>query len=399
MSYDIRPLDITKVKCDAVVNSLGVRESVKVYGSICKSILKAAKSPELKKEIDSHELDANPGKIFVTKGYNLPAKNIIHIVTPYFSKDEQMIALEFVYKLAFMTAYKKGWKHIAIPIIGTGANGYPHAYVLRMLTSLVKAFSEAYPSMKVTVCVPVVSPEEFEQEFDEKALDKSIREYFKKNSKLNIRDFAYDKWSFERLDYQDINYLLDYSDQEILEIEHLDENRRYCSRTAGECLSASASKTFLNEEEVLLESGKRPVKFDMNSIGLFSVTNYIEKYIDTRFPTEDERKIIRRHVAVMVGGEDNKTSLKAKHNSENRRTTITLSVLMRYILALHMTRQEADDLLLFCGKVFSPVGKADRVYQNLIKLKEYDIDEVNGLCLKEKVELVFSYGEAKTSAY
>ena len=28
-------------------------------------------------------------------------------------------------------------------------------------------------------------------------------------------------------------------------------------------------------------------------------------------------------------------------------------------------------------------------------LKEYDIHEVNGLCLKEKVDLIFSYNEAK----
>ena len=397
MSFEIRPLDITQVKCDAIVNSLGVRESIKVFGSICRNIVKAAHSSELQAEINSHEKDANPGKIFITKGYQLPAKNIIHIVTPYFSKDEQMFALEFVYKLALMTAYKKGWKHVAIPIIGTGANGYPHAYVLRMLTSLVEAFSDAYPSMKVTVCIPVISAEEYEQKFDEKELDKSIREYFKNNSKLHIRDFEYDEYSFERLDYQDIDFLLDYSDSEIKEVQYLDENRRYMRGDFVVNGIATKQKPFIDEKEVLLESGKRPVKFDMNSIGLFSVTSYIDTYIDTRFLTEAERKIVKRHVALMVGGEDNKTSLKSKHNSEDRRTTITLSVLMRYVLALHMTKQEADDLLLFCGKVFSPVGKADRVYQNLIKLKEYDIDEVNGLCLKEKVELIFSYGEAKVN--
>lgn len=395
MSFEIRPLDITQVKCDVIVNSLGVRESVKVYGAICKSIVKAAKSSELESEINSHAVDANPGKLYITKGYNLPAKNIIHIVTPYFSKDEQMLALEFVYKLALMTAYKKGWKHIAIPIIGTGANGYPHAYVLKMLTALVEAFSNTYPTMKVTVCMPVISPEDYEQKFDAKELDKSIKEYFKNNSKLHIRDFEYDEHSFARLDYQDIDSLLDYSDTEIIEIQYLDENRRYMCADYMVSGTSTKQKPFLDEKEVLLESGKRPVKFDMSSIGLFSVTSYIDTYINTRFPTDAERKIVRRHVATVVGGEDNKTSLKAKHNSEDRRTTITLPVLMRYVLALHMTKQEADDLLLFCGKVFSPVGKADRVYQNIIKLKEYDIHEVNGLCLKAKVDAIFSYGEAK----
>lgn len=395
MSFEIRPLDITQVKCDVIVNSLGVRESVKVYGAICKSIVKAAKSSELESEINSHTVDANPGKLYITKGYNLPTKNIIHIVTPYFSKDEQMLALEFVYKLALMTAYKKGWRHIAIPIIGTGANGYPHAYVLKMLTALVEAFSNTYPTMKVTVCMPVISSEDYEEKFDAKELDKSIKEYFKNNSELHIRDFEYDEHSFARLDYQDIDFLLDYSDKEIIEVQYLDENRRYMRADYMVSGAPFKQKPFLDEKEVLLESGKRPVKFDMSSIGLFSVTSYIDTYINTRFPTDAERKIVRRHVATVVGGEENKTSLKAKHNSEDRRTTITLPVLMRYVLALHMTKQEADDLLLFCGKVFSPVGKADRVYQNIIKLKEYDIHEVNGLCLKEKVDIIFSYDEAK----
>ena len=393
MNYEIRPLDITKIKCDAIVNSLGVRESVKVYGSICSSIINAAHSSELKAEIDSHTKDANPGKIYITKGYQLPAKNIIHVVTPYFSKDPQLFGLEYVYTLALITAHKNGWRHIALPIIGTGANGYPHAYVLRMLTALVQAFSDTYPAMRVTICMPVINPKDYEKKFDEKDLDKSIKDYFKNNSKLQIREFKYNKNTFTRFDYQDMNFILEYSDKEIKEIEYLDINRQYWYPNNN---SASTKlKPFLDEKEVLLESGKRPVKFDMNSIGLFSVTSYIDKYIETRFLTETERKMIRRHVATVVGGEENKTSLKAKHNSEERRTTITLPVLMRYVLALHMTRQEADDLLLFCGKVFSPVGKADRVYQSIIKLKQYDIHEVNGLCLKEKVDVIFSYDDAR----
>ena len=59
-----------------------------------------------------------------------------------------------------------------------------------------------------------------------------------------------------------------------------------------------------------------------------------------------------------------------------------------------MNKHEADDFLLFCGKTFSPVSKEDFVYEQIIKLKKYDITAVNGLCLKYGVDPIFKYGEA-----
>ena len=69
-------------------------------------------------------------------------------------------------------------------------------------------------------------------------------------------------------------------------------------------------------------------------------------------------------------------------------------MLMRYILALHMNKKEANDLLLFCGKSFSPVSKEDVAYEQIIELKKYDVNAVNGLCLKFGIEPIFKYGEA-----
>lgn len=389
MSFEVRPVDITTIKCDAIVNSLGVGPSIKVFGNICSKIVEIAGS-KLKEEIFSWEEEANPGKLFLSSGYNLPCSNIIHIVTPYFSDDEQLFALEHVYKLALMTAYKKGWKHIALPIIGTGSNGYPHSYVLKMLTKLVEAFVKKFRSMKITICVPVITAEEYEESFDAKELEKSIEDYFKKNSNLNIRDFHYDKFSFEDIDSSDAKHLRKYSNFETNFIQYKNEFKiikHYCNSFH------SPISPFRDEKEVLLEGGNRPVNFDMNSIGLFSVTNYIEKYIDTRYQNEGERKIVRRHVNEIVSGSNDSTSLKSKHNNENKRTTISLPMLMRYILALHMTKQEADNLLLFCGRTFSPIGKEDVVYQNIVKLKKYDIYEVNGLCLDRHVEQIFGYAK------
>ena len=126
---------------------------------------------------------------------------------------------------------------------------------------------------------------------------------------------------------------------------------------------------------------------------LFPITNYIDKYIENRYDNETDRKLIRNHVKETVSGDAYSTSLKAKHNNKKTRSTVSKSMLMRYILALHMTRKEADELLLFCEKAFAPsyVSKEDKIYTYLIDHKIYDKYVVNGLCHKEGLDPIFAY--------
>lgn len=387
MGYSIRALDITEFKCDAIFNSLGVRKSVNSYGAICRSIVSAA-GFELKKDIASYEDKANPGRIFISSGYNLPAKHVIHVVTPYFSKDPQLIALEYVYKLALTTAKKKNFRKIALPIIGTGANGYPRAFVIKMVHKLVKAFVELYPTMNVTICMPLTNVKEYEEKFDENELRASIEKYFKKNESLNIREFEYDETSFKKMDSHPIDFLLDYSDSELLEVEY----------SAKKGIYSSPKKQFLNEMDVLLEIGNRNIKLDYEKYNIDSIGLYISYYLKQRYEKEDTIKVVERHVYEIVGGVENKTSLKSKHEDANRRSNVTTSMLMRYILALHMTMEEANDLLLFCGKAFSPVSKEDTTYKILIEMKKYDIYQVNDLCDKKQIKRIFNYDKTKNTA-
>ena len=318
MSVEIRPLDITNFKGDAILNSVGIRERIKVYGKICESILKASKSKELEKEILKQEEWADPGYIFITKGYNLPAKNIIHLATPYYEYDDQLVALEFSYKLALTTAYKKGWTKIGLPIIGTGANHYPHAYVLKMLTKLVNAFVKYHKKMEVTICMPVVSMEDYNEKFDTKAIDKAIKEFFEENSESKIREFEYDENSFTNLDRKDVNELLDYDTvlaHSYGEDGEPDQYRRFYAKMANKT-------TFLDVKEVLLDSGKRPVTFDMTKLNEKSVTFYIETYITTRYINPSDQNEIRKHVNLTVSGSNDSTSLKTKHGKEKKRAIL-----------------------------------------------------------------------------
>ena len=121
MPFNTHIGDITTFKGGAVVNSLGT--NVTSYGKICRTILKAADDKNIEFAI------ANLGKpkpldYIITEAGKLNCDYIIHIVVPYKSNDPNNDSLLDCYRKALDIAIKKGIKSIAIPLIGTGRNGY-----------------------------------------------------------------------------------------------------------------------------------------------------------------------------------------------------------------------------------------------------------------------------------
>ena len=113
--------DITKIKTDAIVNSLGVNG--RIFGELCGNIVKAAGSEALKTHLRNLE-NQEYGSLFSTNGFNLPCKYIIHVVTPIKSKDEDCSMLKKAYRDVINHAIGRGLNSIALTFLGTGANGY-----------------------------------------------------------------------------------------------------------------------------------------------------------------------------------------------------------------------------------------------------------------------------------
>lgn len=370
MGFSIRPVDITRYSCDVVINSLGLNTTV--YGKLCQNIVKEANSFEYKKKLNDINGKVKVGDLIITPGYQLKAKYIYNVVTPYYKQDRHLYALESLYTKVLMEAIKHKQSKIAVPIIGTGANGYPHIIVYRMVEELLKAFVEAYPQMKVTLCMPVASQDEYIEKFDKDKLIKSLDNFYKDNE-VFVRTFAYSKSYFDSFDD-------DYCAP--AEVCFVEEMR--CPRPK-ERPQGHLFHPFINESTLYLESGIRPVKFDMNKLCILSVTEYIETYIKTRWVDDDQIKVVRKY----IGDEFLNTSLKAKHNNPSKRTTISPEVLMRYVLTLHMNEEEAKDFFLFCGRGFSPVSAEDVIYLYLINHKVYSQAEVNSCCAAKKIHVVF----------
>lgn len=115
-------MDITKIDTECIVNSLGTH--VKEMGNICHAIYDAAESKELEDYINKNSF-GNVFEIKVTDAGKLPSKHIINIIMPYKYEDNNEL-LRKAFSLVIDKAIELKYKSIAIPYIGTGANGYDY---------------------------------------------------------------------------------------------------------------------------------------------------------------------------------------------------------------------------------------------------------------------------------
>ncbi len=149
-SIEIRQGDITKLEVDALVNA--ANRSLLGGGGVDGAIHRAA-GPELLTECRS--IGGCPtGEARITRGYNLPARYVIHTVGPVFSgkpQDSQLLTQCYLNSLKLASDYNLA--SIAFPAISCGVYGYPINEACKIAIATTCNFLKTGSSLKKVIFI------------------------------------------------------------------------------------------------------------------------------------------------------------------------------------------------------------------------------------------------------
>lgn len=134
--------DITRFGTDAIVNA--ANRSLLGGGGVDGAIHRAA-GPQLIEECRRLN-GCEPGEAKITRGYNLPARHIIHTVGPVWrgGKNGEAETLAQCYRNSLKITKENNLHSVTFPAISTGAYGYPIEEAAKIAVTEAATFISKY---------------------------------------------------------------------------------------------------------------------------------------------------------------------------------------------------------------------------------------------------------------
>lgn len=374
--------DITKIKCDAIVNPTNVNL---VPGGGIDAAVHVAAGPELFtacQRLGGLEV----GQVKMTPAYNLPCKHVFHTVGPWWEgghKNEKE-KLQDCYRNALLLAKSMKLKSIAIPLISSGTHGYPKDQVMDVGIDVIKKFLET-SDMKVYFVV-----------FDKKAfslaedLEESIRQliddrYVEQSYDENL--MALDEVVFSKLNKYEKRRIESLKETRVRDIRrnykaNQTTNRQHPYDLIESVYSCEELEIRFNSD-AYPKSEKEIAKWLEQKAKPFQTLmfEYLDKYLDKHKMKESDfynkLNMERQYWSKIKTGKNGFVPIKG--------SVIAIGI------ALGLTRNQMDKLLAKAGYALSDYNKFDRVIMACISLGINDVFKVEQILFANNQKSLLSY--------
>ena len=329
MPFKIVRNDITKMQVDVIVNTANKAPAYS-YG-VDTAVYKAAGEKALLEERRKIGY-LNAGEVAITPGFNLPAKYIIHAVSPYYEDGEQgeEELLRSCYRKSLGLAYANQCKSIAFPLIATGSFGYPKEDGMRIAVDEINAFLLKHEMLIYLVV------------FDPKATQLGLKLYPDLEA------------------YIDHNYVCDKLQQKLRRPRMLSNMASQSIATSmEECNQTSAEDfDFLEQYESALNERMR------------HLSDTFQQYL---FYLIEERALSNAEVykrAIITKQLFSKINQNPDYHQDK-------GTAMRLCVGAKLSLDETKDLLARAGYALSPCDKRDIIFSFFIEHEIYDMIEID----------------------
>jgi len=324
MPLEIIRNDITKVHADAIVNA--ANSSLLGGGGVDGAIHRAA-GPELLAECRTLG-GCKTGQAKITKGYNLPARYVIHTVGPVWhgGKNNEEKLLADCYRNSLALAKEYGLESIAFPLISAGAFGYPKDEALKVAISVIGDFLM--------------------------------------NNDMTVYIVVYDKAAF-MLSGKLFSSIKQYIDDRYIEEHPSDRSNRL---EVGNLLRES----YLEEAQLPLMEAPAPAKRRKRSLD--DVVNHLDETFSQMLLRMIDERGMTDSQAYKRANIDRKLFSKIRNDVHYSPSKVTA---VAFAIALGLNLDETRDLLLKAGFALSSSSKFDIIIQYFIEEGNYNIFEIN----------------------
>ena len=371
MPFKIVRNDLTKMQVDAIVNTANPKP--KYSSGTDTAVYKAAGEEELlakRKKIGY----MNEGEVAITPGFKLPAKYIIHAVSPRYidGNSGEENRLRDCYKKSLDLAVKHECKSVAFPLIATGSFGYPKEEGMRIALDEINTFLMKQDMLVYLVVFDTAATKlglnlypDLEAYIDHNYVcDKREEEYGDRYfGSIRSDEPGYDAYRRERADMEErlkrsprnmhIGAPLALSDE--------------CSMApcAPVCKESKAFDEFDDDYYDFLEENESALKERMEHMS-DTFQEYLMYLISTKKLTNEE--VYKK--AIVTKQLFSKIKLNPDYHPDK-------ATAMRLCVGARLNLDETKDLLARAGYALSPCDKRDIIFSFFIEHEVFDMIEID----------------------